>query len=317
MKITILDGYTVNPGDISWQPFADIGDLTIYDYTEPDKIAERIGDQEIVALNKIRLGRDQLNYAPRLRYVGLLSTGTDIIDLNETRRRKIVVANVPAYSTTATAEMTFALILELMRRAGDHNRLTHDGQWSARKNFCFWEYPQIELERKTIGIIGFGNIGRRVAQIADGFGMRVIAHTPRPTEPPRCKSFRWADLESLLAQSDIVSLHCPMKAETTKLINRERLRSMRDGAYLINVARGGLVDQEALAESLRSEKIAGAALDTLYPEPPSKNNPLFGIDRCIITPHIAWASKTARQRLIDIAADNMRSFLAGKSQNVV
>ena len=316
-RIVILDGYTTNPGDISWDEVAALGDLTIYDDTRPDLVCERLRDVPIALANKTMLGRTEIMALPELRYIGLLSTGTNAVDMAAAQEREITVTNVPNYSTDSTAQMAFALIFELVRNVGLHNRAVQAGRWQASKRFCFWETPQFELTDKIIGIIGFGNIGRAVARIANACEMRVIAHTPHPVNPPDYREFAWCGLEELLATADIVSLHCPLNAQTAGMINRQRLATMKPSAYLINVSRGGVMVERDVAEALANGDIAGVGVDVLSDEPPTEDNPLIGAPHCIITPHIAWATANARRRLVHFATQNIMAFLAGVPIHVV
>lgn len=311
MKIVILDGYALNPGDLSWEAFEAMGDLTVYDRTPPELVEERIRGAQIVYTNKTVLSRSVIENAASLAFIGVLATGVNIVDLDAARERGIPVANVPAYSTDSVAQMTIALILELCLHVGEHSRLVHAGEWTSSPDFCFWRYPLIELAGKTLGIVGLGSIGRAVAKIAAAFGMRVIAYRGRG------EGVEMRTLEELLAEADIVSLHCPLTADNRHMINADALSRMKKGAFLINTARGPLVDEAALAEALCSGHIAGAAVDVVSSEPIPAENPLLSAPNCIITPHIAWAPYAARVRLMKIAAENLRAFLDGKPTNVV
>jgi len=310
MKIVILDGYTENPGDLSWDGFAALGELTVYDHTPVDEIVSRIGGAEIVITNKTPITAQTFEACPQIRYVGVLATGYNVVDTAAARERGIVVANVPTYGTAAVAQHTFALLLELCHHVGAHNAAVQQGRWTNGRDFCFWDYPLTELGGKTMGIIGYGRIGRAVADIGRAFGMNVLAcsaHGGEGTVP----------MEDVLTQSDVISLHCPLTQDNEKLINRVTISRMKDGVIIINTARGQLIDEEALREALLSGKVSGAAVDVASVEPIRADNPLLGLDNCIVTPHIAWAPKESRQRLMDVAVSNLASFLKGEPANNV
>lgn len=311
MKIVVLDGYTENPGDLSWDALAAQGELTVYDRTPPAEILARVGDAEIVYTNKTPLTRETLAACERLRYVGALSTGYNVVDADAAKELGIAVTNIPAYSTAAVAQFVFALLLEVCHRVGHHSRAVHEGRWANSIDFCFWDYPLIELAGKTMGIIGYGRIGRATAAIARSFGMRVLAHSRRGNDPA-C-----VPLETLLAESDVVSLHCPLTAESKGMIDRQAIAQMKDGVILINTARGPLIQEEDLRDALLSGKVYAAAVDVVSVEPIRPDNPLLGLENCLITPHIAWAPKETRTRLMEVAAENLRQFLAGTPQNLV
>ena len=315
MKIVVLDGYTSNPGDISWEPIEKLGDLTVYERTAPEEILERGGDADIIILNKCVLNADVLPRLSKLKFIALLSTGTNAVDLVRAAELGIPVANVPGYSTPSVAQMTFALISELTVGAGRHSASIHAGQWQKRKDFCYWEQPLIELSGKTLGIVGYGSIGRAVEKIASAYGMQVIV-TSR-TRPADIEDSRWYSLEDMLPAADILTLHCPLTDKNHEMINRAALGKMKPGAFLINTARGGLINEADLAYALNSGMIAGAGLDVLSSEPPRKDNPLLTARNCIITPHIAWATTEARVRLLDEVAANIQSFRQGGTRNVV
>jgi len=310
VKIIILDGYAENPGDLSWDGFAALGDLTVYDHTPADEIIPRIGDAEIVITNKTPLTAQTLDACPHIRYIGVLATGYNVVDVEAARRRGIVVTNVPAYGTAAVAQHVFALLLELCHHVGHHNAAVQRGRWTNGRDFCFWDYPLIELAGKTMGIVGFGRIGRAVADIARAFGMQVLACSAHGGEGQ-------AALEEVLTQSDVISLHCPLTPENAGLINAETIRRMKDGVLIVNTARGPLIDEAALREALLSGKIKGAAVDVASVEPIRADNPLLGLDNCLITPHIAWASVESRRRLMDAAVGNLEAFLKGSPVNNV
>jgi len=315
-KIVVLDGYTLNPGDLSWDPLKQLGACQIYDRTPPDQVLPRALEAQIILTNKTPLAGPILNNLPVLQYIGILATGYNIVDVDAARKRSIPVTNVPTYGTRSVAQMTFALILELAHHAGAHSQSARNGDWLRSPDFSYWNFPLIELDGLTLGIVGFGRIGRTVAELGKAFGMQLMAHTPHPPPEP-VESVLFADLPTLLQASDIVSLHCPLTVESRELINGERLALMKRSAFLINTSRGPLIDEQALAKALNHGQIAGAALDVLSVEPPPETNPLLSARNCLITPHIAWATRAARHRLMSTAVENVQAFLAGKLQNVV
>lgn len=317
MKIVVLDGYTLNPGDLSWEGIERLGELTVYDYTPPELIEERAKEADIVFTNKTPLGEEMLEKLPRLKYIGVLATGYNVVDAAAAKERGIPVTNTPNYGSKSVAQMTFALILELCHHVQDHSDAVRAGAWSQSRDFCFWNSPMIELEGKTIGIIGFGKIGQQTADIATAFGMKVIGYSHRHSDQSHRENFRWAELDELLRESDIVSLHCPLFPETKGIINYGNLCKMKKSAFLINTARGPLIEEQDLADALNNDMIAGAGLDVLAVEPPPADNPLLTAKNCLITPHIAWATKEARKRLMDIAAENLGAFLNQEPVNVV
>lgn len=316
MKIVILDAQTTNPNDLSWERIAAMGELTAYDRTPPDQVVSRCADAEIVFTNKTYLGRRELTALPRLRFLGLLSTGTNAIDVQAATELGIPVTNIPAYSTPSVAQSVFALLLEIVNQTSLHSQAVHEGAWTKSRDFCFTLAPITELSGLTLGLVGFGAIGRAVAAIGGAFGMRVLVHT-RTVPAAGVNGITFVELPALLNQSDVISLHCPLNDKTKEMINRETIAQMKDGAILINTGRGGLVDEAALAEGLNSGKLGGAGLDVLSSEPPKADNPLLSAKRCVITPHISWASKAARARLIDIASNNLQAFLDGAPINLV
>ena len=311
MKIVILDGYGLNPGDLSWEAFEALGEVTLYDYTAPEQAAERMRGAEAVITNKTVLTKELIAGCETLRYIGVLATGYNVVDLQAAAERGIPVTNVPAYSTDAVAQHVFALLLELTNRVGHHNAAVQEGRWQRNRDFCFWDYPLMELKGKTMGIIGLGQIGRATAALARAFGMEVIAASGHATED------FVVPMDELLRRSDVISLHCPLRADNAGLIGRKTIAKMKDGVILINTARGPLVDEAALREALLSGKVGGAAVDVLATEPPREGSLLTGLSNCIITPHIAWASKEARGRLMAIAAGNLQAFQRGERKNVV
>lgn len=315
MKIVILDAYAANPGDLSWDEFAALGELTVYDRTAPEDVAARIGDAEVVFINKVRLTDEIFAACPNLKLVSILATGYNIVDLAAAKRRGITVCNVPGYSTRAVVQMTFALLLEICQQVGLHSGAVHTGRWQTCPDFCFWDRPLIELDGKTMGIVGYGAIGSAVGTVAQALGMKLLV-TARH-EKPVPEGARFVSLPELLAQSDVVSLHCPQTAENARMINAGALAQMKDGAILLNTARGGLLDEQAVADALRSGKLLAAGMDVVSAEPIRADNPLLTAPNCFLTPHIAWAPLETRRRLQAISAENLRAFLAGKPQNVV
>ena len=317
MKIVILDGSALNPGDLSYDCIRQFGEVTLYQRTETEaETIERIGDSEIVLVNKVPITEAVLAACPGIRLICVQATGYNIVDCDACARRGIPVTNVPSYGTAAVAQFTMALILELCHRIGLHDQSVHRGDWVKSDNFCYWLTPQTELAGKTLGILGFGRIGREVGKLAKAFGMRVIACNRSQCEEGR-QIGEYVDMDTLLARSDILSLHCPQTPGTEKIINARSLARMKDGAMLINTARGGLLDENAVAEALRSGKLRGAAVDVVSKEPMAPDNPLLSAPGCIITPHIAWAPVESRQRLLDCVVENIRCFLNGTPQNVV
>lgn len=317
MKIVILDGETLNPGDISWSVFNKLGEVAVYDRT-PDKLtAQRIGDAEIVFTNKTPITSKVLDKCPSIKFIGVLATGYNVVDVNAAQKKSITVCNIPSYGTMAVAQYTTALLLELCHHIGEHSSDVRSGGWCNRPDFCYWHSPLIELMGKKLGLIGYGRIGSAFAKIALALGMEVQAYTPSGKSAEAHAGVKFVSLDKLLAESDIISLHCPLTIENAGLINRNTIAKMKDGVMLLNTARGGLIVEHELAEALNNGKLSGAALDVLAAEPPPKNNPLLNARNCIITPHIAWAPKEARIRLMNIAAENLEKFLAGTPQNVV
>lgn len=312
MKIVVLDGYALNPGDISWDELKSLGEVEVYDRTPDNMITERAADAEIILTNKNLMMANVIEKLPRLKYIGVLATGYNVVDTEAAKRRGIIVTNVPAYSTASVAQHTFALILEFYNYPGKFSDEVREGRWSRNLDFCYWDKQLIELAGKTIGIVGFGRIGKAVARVAEALEMNVIV-----SEVTDVEGYENYPLDKLLKRSDIVTLHCPLTPETKGIINRGRLRLMKPSALLVNCARGQLIVEQDLADALNEGRIAGAALDVLSEEPPSPDNPLLKAKNCIITPHVAWATLEARQRLMKIAVDNVRCFLEGKPVNVV
>ncbi len=316
MKITILDGYTINPGDLNWEPIEFLGTCTVYDRTAPEETYERSKDAEIVITSKVVFDRDLILRLPELRYIGVIATGYNVIDLAAAKERNVVVTNIPDYCASSVAQMVFAHILEFARHVGHHDRTVKEGKWASSKDFCYWDYPQMELEGKTLGLLGCGKIGRETARIALGFGMKVIAYDLYPVSLDDLV-IEFVDLDTIFSESEIISLHCPLTPDTKGIIRTENLSKMKPSALLINTARGPLVNEEDLALALNTGVIAGAGLDVMNVEPPPPENPLVGARNCHITPHIAWASLESRVRLIQMTADNIRAFLDGNPVNVV
>ncbi|MFA7536931.1 MAG: D-2-hydroxyacid dehydrogenase [Desulfuromonadales bacterium] len=320
MRLIVLDGHALNPGDLSWAVLEQLADCTIYPRTLPTEIAGRAADADIVLTNKAILDRSLIEALPALKYIGVLATGYNVVDLAAARERGIPVTNIPAYSTASVAQMVFALLLELTQQVGHHAHLTRWGHWSECPDFSFWDRPLVELDGLVLGLVGFGAIGQRVARIGRALGMRVLVHTAHPEKhaaAARQVDAEFADLDRLFAAADVVSLHCPLTEATRNLADARRLALMKRSAYMINTGRGPLIDEAALAQALKDKRLAGAGLDVLGQEPPAGNNPLFTAPNSFVTPHIAWATRAARERLLATAADNVRAFLAGAPRNVV
>ena len=315
MNIVILDSFTTNPGDLSWAPLESLGSLVAYDRTDDADIVPRARDAEIVLTNKTLLSRGVIAALPRLKCICVLATGYNVVDVAAAKEHGVTVCNVPEYSTPNVAQAVFALLLELTNRTGHHDRTVHEGRWAACEDFCYWDGELVELAGLTLGIVGYGRIGQAVARVGRAFEMRILAHRRQATGP--IDGGEYADLDRLFAESDVVSLHCPLSPATKELVNAARLARMKPTALLINTARGGLVNEADLAAALDAGTIAGAGLDVLSVEPPSAANPLLRARNCVITPHIAWATRNARRRLIEATAGNVAAFLAGRPQNVV
>ena len=319
MKIVVLDGFAVNPGDLSWDALASLGNLTVYDrtsLTDEEEIIRRIGDAQIVFTNKTPLSRDVLEACPGVKFIGVLATGYNVVDCACAKERGIPVTNVPAYGTAAVGQFAIALLLEICHRIGHHDESVHRGDWARSADFCYWHYPLIELSGKTMGIIGFGRIGQTTGRIAKAMGMRILATGSRPTDEGRAIA-EYVDLDTLLAQSDVIALHCPLLPQTQGIINAETIGRMKDGVILINNSRGPLIVEQDLYDALESGKIAAAGLDVMSAEPVKEDNILLKAKNCIITPHISWASKECRQRIMDCAVRNLQAYLDGKPENVV
>ena len=316
MKIVILDGYSANPGDLSWKELETMGEVTVYDRTSPSETVARAAEADIVLTNKVIIGREEMAQLPHLKYIGVLATGYNVVDIEAAHERGITVTNVPAYSTESVAQMVFAHLLTVTNRTEHYAIANREGRWTNNKDFCYWDFPHQELSGKSFGIVGLGNIGQRVAAIAHAFGMRVCAYTSK-SESQLPSYVEKKPLTDLLSESDVVSLHCPLTPDTRHLINNETLQKMKPSAILINTGRGPLVDDQAVAEALAEGRLAAFCADVLTEEPPKATNPLLNQPNAFITPHIAWASTEARIRLLQVAIGNVRSFLHGHPQNVV
>jgi glycerate dehydrogenase len=317
MKIVVLDGHALNPGDLSWEPLRALGELQVFDRTSGDQIVERAQDAEIVLTTKTHLSAQILRQLKNTLYIGVLFTGYDVVDVKAARELAITVTNIPTYGTASVAELTFALLLELCHHVALHSEVARAGEWSRSVDFTVWKTPLIELAGKTIGIIGLGRIGRRVTEIALAFELQVIAADEVRSTVPDWPHFRWCEIDELLSQADVVSLHCPLLPQTQGIINARSLALMKPSAFLINVSRGPLIIEPDLADALNNGRLAGAAVDVLSSEPPSPDNPLLRAKNCIVTPHIAWATREARTRLLNTAIANVRAFLDGHPVNVV
>jgi len=317
MNIVVLDGYTTNPGDLSWEGLTALGDCTVYDRSGDEEVLPRAEGAEIVLVNKVLMTGERIAHLERLRYIGLLSTGYNVVDLPTARKQGIVVSNVPSYSTMSVAQLVFAHLLRRCHHVAEHAQGVREGRWSASEDFCYWDYPLVELAGQTMGIVGYGRIGQATTALARALGMSVLVYDVRPPDDlPEGVTFT-DRLDDVFGQADVVSLHCPLTDDNQGMVDRRRLELMKRTAVLINLARGPLVDEDALADALEQGQIAGAALDVLSAEPPPEGNRLLTVRNCQITPHIAWATQSARKRLIDVATDNVRAFLEGRPQNAV
>ena len=319
MKIVVLDGYTENPGDLSWDKLAAMGELTVYDrtsYTEDPLIAQRIGDAEVAIVNKTPISRATMDRCPQLKLITLLATGYNVVDCAAAKEKGIQVCNVPTYGTACVGQYAIALLLEVCHHIGHHDRTVHEGKWANHIDWCYWDYPLIELDGKTAGIIGFGRIGQTTGRIAKALGMKVLAHDLYPNDAGRAIA-DYVDLDTLLSQSDVVFLHCNLTADNERMIDRAAIAKMKDGAILINNSRGQLIDEQDVADALQAGKLAAAGLDVVYTEPIRADNPLLAAPNCILTPHMSWGAKEARQRIMDITADNVKAWLDGAPINVV
>lgn len=316
MKIVALDGYTLNPGDLAWDQIESLGDLTVYERSSPEQVAERCRDAEIILTNKAIVSRAVIESLPALRYIGITATGYNVVDIEAARERGIPVSNAAGYSSPSVAQHVFSLLLALCTRAEAHSESAKKGDWSKSKDFCYWLQPPVELSGKTMGIVGLGQIGKATARIALGMGMNVISSHKHPRRDAM-DGVRFTDLETCFRQSDVISLHCPLNDENKGFVNKALLKTMKPEAYLINTSRGPLLNEQDVADALNNGVIAGAGLDVLSVEPPPADNPLLSADNCLITPHIAWASTASRRRLMSIVANNIKTFLEGKPQNII
>ncbi|MHC6178916.1 D-2-hydroxyacid dehydrogenase [Clostridium sp. JNZ X4-2] len=322
MKIVVLDGYILNPGDLTWEPLERFGDLTVYDRTvydnsNDDLIIERIGDAEIVFTNKTPLSENVFKNAPKLKFLGVLATGYNVVDVDAAGKLGITITNIPGYGTRSVAQMAVALLLELTNHVWVHNEAVKNGEWNRIKEWCFWKQPLMELDNKVAGIIGYGRIGQATAKIVQSMGMKVIAYNRHENKELESENMKYAKLDDIFEKSDVIFLHCPLSHDNRGMINRSSIRKMKDGVIIINNARGPLIVDQDLADALNSGKIRGAALDVTSEEPIDKDNPLLKAKNCIITPHISWAARETRQRLMNIAADNLKNFLEGTPVNTV
>ena len=316
MKIVVLDGYTENPGDLSWSGFEALGELTVYDRTPLETIIERIGDAEAVIINKTPISAEVLDACPGIRYVGVLATGYNVVDVKAAKEKGVTVTNIPAYGTASVAQFAFALLLEICHHVTHHSNAVYEGRWENNADWCFWDYPLIELAGKTAGIIGFGKIGQATGAIAKAMNMRVLAYGGQESESGRAIA-DYVKLDELLASSDVIFLHCPLFPETEGIINKDTIAKMKDGVILINNSRGPLIVEQDLAEALNTGKVCAAGLDVVSSEPIRGDNPLLTAKNCLITPHISWAPKESRERLMNIATENLRAFLEKAPVNVV
>lgn len=317
MKIVVLDGYTENPGDLSWEGFEALGELTVYDRTAAEEVVSRIGNAELVITNKTPIPASVFEQCPGIRYIGVLATGYNVVDVKAAAERNIPVTNIPTYGTDAVGQFAIALLLEICHHIGHHNQAVHEGRWSSCEDFCFWDYPLMELSGKTMGIIGYGRIGRVTGKIAQALGMNVLAYDTNRKHGAITETSRYTDLDELYAKSDVIALHCPLFPSTEGMINKETIARMKDGVIILNNSRGPLIVEEDLAEALKSGKVRAAGLDVVSTEPIREDNVLLKAPNCIITPHISWAPKEARKRLMDIAVNNLKQYLAGTPVNVV
>ena len=314
-RIVVLDAYALNPGDLNWEKLQALGNCELFDRTPPEQVVGRVRDAEIVITNKALLPRDVIHDLPKLKYVGVMATGYNVVDVQAARERDIPVTNVPIYGTNSVAQMVFAHLLNLTQRVAHHAQAVREGRWASATDWCFWDFPLSELEGATMGIVGFGRIGQATARLAHAFGMRVLAYDAFPVKGPEFAQL--VDLETVFRESDVISLHCPLTPDNEKLVNAERLQLMKPTSFLINTSRGPLVDEQALAEALNAGRLAGAGLDVIRVEPPTGDNRLFSAKNCFVTPHIAWATRESRARLMGTVIDNVAAFLAGEPQNVV
>lgn len=317
MKIVVLDGYTLNPGDITWEGMEALGELTVYDRTKAEDVAARIGDADVVYTNKTPITKETLDACPNVKFIGVLATGYNIVDIAAAKEKGIPVSNIPTYGTAAVSQFAIGLLLELCHHIGEHSDAVKAGEWTSNPDWCFWKYPLVELDGKTMGIIGFGRIGQDTGKIAQALGMKVLAYDAFKRPELETETCHYVDLDTLLAESDVIALHCPLFPDTEGIINKDTIAKMKDGVMIINNSRGPLVVEQDLRDALDSGKVAGAAVDVVSTEPIRMDNPLIGAKNVIITPHISWAPKESRQRLMNIAVDNLKCYVEGKPQNVV
>lgn len=317
MKIVVLDGYTLNPGDLSWEGMEAFGEVTVYDRTKEEDIIVRVGDAEVIYTNKTPITKATLEACKNVKFIGVLATGYNVVDTDAAKERGILVANIPTYGTEAVSQFAIALLLELCHHIGEHSDAVKAGDWSNNADWCFWNHPLVELSGKTMGIIGFGRIGQDTGKIAQAFGMKVLAYDAYRNPELESETCQYADLDTLFAKSDVISLHCPLFPSTQGIINKENIAKMKDGVMIINDSRGGLIVEEDLRDALNSGKVAGAAVDVVSTEPIQMDNPLLNAKNCLITPHIAWAPKESRERLMEIAVDNLKAYVEGRPQNIV
>lgn len=316
MKIVVLDGYTLNPGDLTWEGLGVLGELTVYDRTPEEKVIERIGDAEIIFINKVKITREILQKT-KVKYIGVLATGYNVVDVDAAKEMCVLVSNIPTYGTASVAQMVFALLLEICHHVAAHDTAVKQGEWASKTDFCFWKFPLIELAGKTMGIIGYGRIGQVTGLLAQAFGMKVLAYNRKPDKALENDALRFVELDELYAQSDVISLHCPLSESTMGIINKESISEMKDGVIIINTSRGPLIVERDLAEALNSGKVYAAGVDVVSVEPIKKDNPLLKAKNIFITPHIAWAPIESRERLMNIAVSNLASFMKGKPENIV
>lgn len=317
MKIVVLDGYTENPGDLSWEDLGKLGELKVYDRTASEDIVNRIGDAQAVIVNKVPITKETLDRCPNIRYIGVLATGYNVIDIKAAREKNIPVCNIPTYGTTAVGQFAMAMLLEICHHTAHHSQAVHEGKWESSPDWCFWDYPLIELAGKTMGIIGYGRIGQNTGRLAQAFGMNVLAYDKFQIPELVTESCRYAGLDELFALSDVISLHCPLFQETEGIINKQNISKMKDGVIILNNSRGALVIEQDLRDALDSGKVYAAGLDVVSTEPIKGDNPLLGAENCIITPHISWAPKESRQRLMNVAVENLAAYISGTPQNIV
>lgn len=320
MKIVVLDGYTLNPGDLDWKGLEALGECTVYDrtsLTDIEEVIERIEDADIVYTNKTPLPEKVFEKCKNLKFVGVLATGYNVVDIAAAKKKNIPVANIPTYGTAAVGQFAIALLLEICHHIGHHSKVVHEGKWAENPDWCFWDYPLIELDGKTMGIIGYGRIGQATGKIAQALGMKVLAYDSYRNERLESDTCHYVDLDELLVASDVIALHCPLFPETEKIINKSTIAKMKDGVIILNNSRGQLIEEEDLADALNSGKVMAAGLDVVSTEPIKNNNPLLFAKNCLITPHISWASKESRERLMDIAVSNLQEFLNGTPKNIV